>query len=292
MAAPRIPTWQERLRACFTWRHRLLHVLGAPSALGALTAVAGAAALTPDVGLALGALTASTFALLSGYYVVAGFDRRLVSQLQEEEQGAAKDLEQGELSQVLATSDPVLRAQLERCLTLYDTIEAVFSDGIDDPVEVILQNSRGDLKALRTRAVAMVKLHQRLAVIVGQSNAASLYRDVQRMDQDLSQATEGPVRDALLAARESSVRALEQWRNAHDKQAQVQSVLTLIENNLQEFKLEMELRKADAALGGVTSGRDVSELGARLVAAGEACDELVGRPSSSSPRQRGRRRVS
>jgi hypothetical protein len=68
-------------------------------------------------------------------------------------------------------------------------------------------------------------------------------------------------------------------------------VLTLIENSLQEFKLAMELRKADAALGSRATGRDVSELQSRLIAAGQACDELVGRAPSTA-RGRQRRRVS
>jgi hypothetical protein len=71
----------------------------------------------------------------------------------------------------------------------------------------------------------------------------------------------------------------------------VENVLTLIENSLQEFKLAMELRKADATLGSATAGRDVSDLQSRLIAAGQACDELVGRAPSTA-RARERRRVS
>jgi hypothetical protein len=291
MVAARIPTWKERLAACFRWRHRLLHVFGAPSAVGAVAAVAGAATLTPDVGLALGALTAGTLAVLSGYYVVAGFDRGLVEQLQAEEAGQARDREHAETARLVAAAEPAVRAQLERCLSLHETIEAVFVDGIDDDVEAILQNSRGDVGALRARAIAMVKLHQRLGAIVQQSNESALHAELKRLDRQLSGAPEGPVRDGMLAARESTVRALEQWRSAADKQQQVQSVLTLIENSLQEFKLAMELRKADAALGSATAGRDVSELQSRLIAAGQACDELVGR-APSTPRGRQRRRVS
>jgi hypothetical protein len=289
VAPPRIPTWKERLAACFRWRHRLLHVFGAPSAVGAMAAVAGAATLTPDAGMALGALTAGTLALLSGYYVVAGFDRKLVEQLQNEEQGVAQNLEAAELARVLAQADPAIQAQVQQCFALYDAIEAVFADGIQDDVEAILQNSRSDLMALRARAIAMCKLHQRLDAIVRESNAQALYADVQRMDRELSNMSEGATRDALLAARQSSVRALEQWNNAFEKRAQVGNVLTLIQNNLQEFKLAMELRKADAAIGTSTAG-DISELQQRLVAAGDACDELVGRAPGS--RQRQRRRVS
>jgi hypothetical protein len=291
MALARIPTWKERLAACFRWRHRLLHVFGAPSAAGAVAAVAGAATLTPDVGLALGALTAGTLAVLTGYYVVAGFDRGLVAQLQAEEAGQEKDREQAEMARLIAAAEPAIRAQLERCFGLYDAIEAVFSDGIDDDVEAILQNSRGDLATLRTRAVSMLKLHQRLGAIVQQSNESALHAELKRLDRQLPGTAEGPVRDGMLAARESTVRALEQWRNASDKQMQVANVLTLIENSLQEFKLAMELRKADAALGSATAGRDVSELQSRLIAAGQACDELVGRAPSPA-RGRQRRRVS
>jgi hypothetical protein len=255
-----------------------------------MAAVAGAATLNPDAGLALGALTAGTLALLSGYYVVAGLDRKLVEQLQEEDQGQERDRQAAELERVLAQADPSVRSTLQQCFALYDAIEAVFADGIEDDVEAILQNSRADLQALRARAIAMCKLHQRLDAIVQQSNAQTLYADVQRMDRELSHLPEGATRDALHAARESSVRALEQWNSAFEKRSQVQSVLTLIQNNLQEFKLAMELRKADVAMGTSTSGRDISELQQRLVAAGDACDELVGRAPSARDRQR--RRVS
>ncbi len=290
MAAP-IPTWQERLKACFRWQQRFLQVFGAPSALGAVTAVGAAVALNPDTGLALGALTALTGVVLSGYYVVAGFDRRLIRELMAEETGRVVESEQAEVFQVLMQADPLLRAQLERVLQLHATIDAVFTDGIDDAVEAILQNSRGDLATLRQRAISMLKLHQRLASIVQQSNAEFLMHEARRMDHELAQTPAGPVRDALLAARESTERTLEQWRNAAEKQAQVRSVLTLIENNFQEFRLAMELRKADAAVGSATSGRDVSELQSRLAAAGEACDELVGR-ASVAPARRAKRRVS
>jgi hypothetical protein len=109
------------------------------------------------------------------------------------------------------------------------------------------------------------------------------------MDQNLSRLGEGSVRDALLAARESSVRMLEQWQDAFAKRQQVTSVLTLIENNLQEFKLAMELRKADATLGTTATGPDVSDLQMRLAAAGQACDELVGQAARSGRSSRERR---
>jgi hypothetical protein len=106
------------------------------------------------------------------------------------------------------------------------------------------------------------------------------------MDHQLSRAPEGSGRDALLSARESTARTLAQWQTAVEKQGQVRSVLTMIDSNLQEFKLAMELRKADAAMGAHTAGADVSELQSRLTAAGEACDELMGRQPAG-----GRRRV-
>jgi hypothetical protein len=52
----------------------------------------------------------------------------------------------------------------------------------------------------------------------------------------------------------------------------------------------MELRKADAAMGAETAGPEISELQARLVAAGEACDELVG-GAAHEGRGRARRRA-
>src|SRR5580698_6711695 len=82
--APPIPTWKERLAACFRWRYRLLHVFGVPGAVGAATSVAAASFLNPDTGLALGVLVAGVGTLIGGYYVTAGFDRRLVERLQGE----------------------------------------------------------------------------------------------------------------------------------------------------------------------------------------------------------------
>jgi hypothetical protein len=286
MAAPRIPTWQERLKACFRYRHRLLQVFGVPGALGAAAAVAGASALNPDTGLALGALTAAVGTLVAGYYVVAGFDHGVVDLLQAEESDQARQQAENDLGLVLASTDPELRAQLERILSLHSNLDGVFSDGIDDAVEAILQNSRQDLNSLRNRAVAMVKLFQRLTLIVQQSNGQWLEHEVRRMDAELVHTPEGALRDTRVAARESTARALGQWQAACQKQAQVRSILTLIENNLQEFKLAMELRKADAAMGAEASAPQVSELQARLAAAGEACDELIGRTSSVAPRPR------
>ncbi|MEJ7731953.1 MAG: hypothetical protein WKG00_22425 [Polyangiaceae bacterium] len=285
MAAPRIPTWKERLAACFRWRHRFLHVFGAPGAVGAVAAVASAAALNADVGLALGALTAGVGSLLAGYWVTAGFDTKLVKQLQDEEQSKGAQLAAGEIQRVVYEAEPEIRPVLERILHYHATIEAAFADGIDDQVEAILQNSRPDLLALRDRAVAMVKLYRRLREIIQQSDGRWLEQEVRRMESQLQRAPEGAVRDALLAAKESTERTLAQWRAAVDKQMQVGSVLTVIETNLQEFKLAMELRKADAAMGSQTTGTEVSELQARLSAAGEACDELVGRSSVTSARR-------
>jgi hypothetical protein len=283
---PRIPTWQERLKACFRFRHRLMHVFGAPSALGAATAVLTAGALTTDVGLALGALTAGIGSLLAGYYVTAGFDQNLVKMLQSEEQDKGKANEEGEIQRAVFEAEPELRPAFERILYYYTSIEAAFTDGIDDQVEAILQNSRGDLRALRDRAVSMVKLHRRLTDLIRQSDGRWLDAEVRRMAGELPRAPEGSVRDALVAAKESTERTLAQWRAAIDKQQQVRSVMTVIETNLQEFKLAMELRKADHAMGAAAAGTEISELQARLSAAGQACDELVGRTSASPRRAR------
>jgi|GEM_PF-2337709 len=290
MSVPRIPTWQERLKACFRVRHRLLHVFGAPSAVGAVAAVGSSVLLNPDTGLALGALTAGVGAVLAGYYVVAGFDRNLVTQLQSEESDKKAENDRAEVFQVLMSAPPVTRAQLERILALHAAIEAVFTDDTHDSVESLLQSSRADLNTLRTRAIAVVRLNQRLTQLIEQSNGDWLLQEARRMDAELSRTPEGGGRDALLAAREATVRALEQFKNARDKQAQVHSILTLIENNLHEFKLAMELRKVDAELGN-HSGHNVSELQSRLMAAGQACDELMGR-SSEPGQRRARRKVS
>jgi len=253
-----------------------MQVFGAPAALGAAAAVASSAALNPDVGLALGALTATVGSMLAGYYVTAGFDTKLVKQLQAEEQDAERKLEQGELNQIIAQAQPQLQHKLQRIVQYHASIEAEFVGELD-AVERILATSRDDLEALRDRAVAMVKLHGRLRAIILQSDGRGLYNEIERMDKQLQATPEGSVRDALEAALASTKRTHEQWKAAIDKQNQIEAVLTIIETNLQEFKLAMELRKADAAMSSQASGLEVSELQARLTAAGQACDELVGR---------------
>ncbi|MBI4701857.1 MAG: hypothetical protein HY744_12015 [Deltaproteobacteria bacterium] len=288
MSVAPIPSWQERLRACFRWRHRLMHVFGGPAALGALGAIAGAAALNPDAGLALGALVAAVGSLLAGYYVTAGFDRKLVEQLQNEGLAAEQQQQATSLQQVLADADPALRQPLERILQYHASIEAEFADGIDDEVEAILQSSRPDLQALRDRAVSLVRLHGRLRQVIQQSDGRALYYELERMKGELGRTPAGQVRDALGAAVQSTERTLGQWQAAGDKQAQIRSVLTVIETNLQEFKLAMGLRKADAAMGSAGQGAEVSELQARLAAAGEACDELIGRKERAPRRVRAR----
>lgn len=274
--APPIPTWKERLKACFSWRHRLMQVFGAPAAVGAAAAVASSVALNPNVGVALGALTATVGSMLAGYYVTAGFDTKLVKQLQDEQVDAERQVEAGELNQVLAQAEPQLQQKLHRIIQYHASIETEF-EGEHDAVERILTSSRDDLEALRDRAVAMVTLHGRLRRIILQSDGRGLYNEIERMENQLKGTSDGSVRDALETALESTKRTHEQWKAAIDKQSHIEAVLTIIETNLQEFKLAMELRKADAAMSSQASGLDVSELQSRLTAAGQACDELVGR---------------
>jgi hypothetical protein len=290
VSAPPIPTWKDRLKACFRFRHRLMHVFGVPVALGAVTAVASAEALSPDVGLALGAFSAGIATLLAGYYITAGFDTRLVKQLQDEQQQRGRALAEEAIQRAVFESEPELRPILERIVHDHASIEAAFEEGIDDQIESLLQSSRSDLRALRDRAIAMVKLHRRLRDTIRQSDGRWLDHEVRRMSAELQQTPEGAVRDALLAAKESMERRLSQWLAAVEKQKQVRSMMTVIESSLQEFKLAMEIRKADHALGAVASGTEISELQARLSAAGQACDELVGR-ASPAPRHARRSRA-
>ncbi len=281
MPATPIPTWQERLAACFRFRHRLLHVFGAPAAVGALTAMGAASALNADTGLALGALVAGLGSVLVGYFVTAGFDRRLVDQLQAEkaEAGVAADAEHTRAK--VASAHPEIRPMVERIVALHASIEAVFTDGIDDSVERILDGSRGDLRALRDRATRTVELYRRLGEVIHQTDGHRLFAELNRLHAEVSQLPPGPAQKARQEALSSSERAYAQWRAAVDRQHQVHSVLTVIEKNLEEFKLAMALRKADVIEGG-PEATNVSELQARLVAAGQACDELVGRSSGET----------
>jgi len=275
-AAP-IPPWPERLRACFSFRHRLVQVFGAPAAAGAVAAVATAAALDPSVGLSMGLLTYLVGTTLYAWFVTAGYDRRLVEQLMEESKQRADQRDVADLEEAVREADPAVRPQLERILATYVGIDRVFTDEITDTVEDILQGSRDDLRELRDRAITMAKLYGRLRLLIEGSDGRWLESEVARVSREAERTEPGPVRDALLQAREATERTLEQWRSAVDKQRQIASVLTVIETNLQEFKLAMELRKADAALGAGSAAPDVTELQSRLAAAGEACDELIGR---------------
>lgn len=269
-------------------QHRLLHVFGIPAALGAIIAMAAAGTIGPGAGLGLGFVAMVVGVLLAGYYVVAGFDKRIVERLQQEQAAAAQEAAEGELQQVIISADPKLRQRLQRIVQHHAMIEATFVDGVSGPVESILNASRPDLAALRDRAVAMVKLYGRLDAIIRQSDGQGLAREIRRMETELEQMEDSSLRDAMEAALKSTQRTHEQWLAAIDKQQQIESVLTIIETNLQEFKLAMELRKADAALGSQQAGPEVSELQARLTAAGQACDELVGRKSE---RRRSRRKA-
>jgi hypothetical protein len=285
VAAPPIPTWKERLAACFRWRHRLLHVFGVPSAIGALASVGTASMLNADTGLALGALVAGLGTVLAGYYVTAGFDQKIVKRLQDEkvQQGAVVDAQN--LQQVVWNAAPEIRPTLERIVTTHQAIDAVFTDGIDDSVERILESSRDDLKALRDRAVKMGDLYRRLGEVIHQSDGRRLYDEMNRLKAQLGRMPEGAAKKAQQEAFDSAERTYGQWHAAIEKQTQVKNVLTVIEKNLEEFKLAMALRKA-AAVDGESGATNVSELQARLSAAGEACDQLVGRPSGEMQRAR------
>lgn len=269
-----------------------MHVFGAPAAVGAAAAIATSAMLNPDAGLGLGALLAGIGSMLAGYYITAGFDRKLVVQLQSEAQQQQQAVEAQDIQQALSSADAALQPRLQSILQYHAAIEAEFADGIDDQVESILQSSRDDLTALRDRAISLVKLQGRLKSIVEQTDGQKLYQQIKQLATKIERTAEGSARDALQAALESTGRTHEQWRAAIDKQEQIASVLTIIETNLQQFKLAMELRKADAAMGSAEAGPDVSDLQARLIAAGQACDELAGRSSSTSVARRTRKQAS
>ncbi len=282
---PSIPTWKDRLKACFQFRHRLMHVFGVPAALGAATAVAASTALNANTGFALGALVAAMGTTLAGYFVTSGFDRKLVARLTQERaaRDAVSDAQQ--VQAAVWNAPPDVRPLVERIVTTHGSIEAVFADGLDDPVERILEGSRRDLLALRDRAITMVELHRRLGEIIVQSDGRRLWEEANRLEAQLARVPEGAARQAQAEALASAKRTFQQWQAAVDKQNQVRAVLTVIEKNLEEFKLAMALRKADA-LDGDGSAPNVSELQSRLVAAGEACDQLVGRAGGDERRAR------
>lgn len=291
MPAPPIPTWKERLAACFRWRYRLLHVFGVPGAVGAATSVAAASFLNPDTGLALGVLVAGVGTLIGGYYVTAGFDRRLVERLQGEKVEADARLDAEHLQAVAEGAHPEIRPVLLRIVATHASIEAGFAEGAGDAVDRVLQGSRDDLRALRDRALKLVDVYRRLSDVILQSDGRRLYDEMNRLKAALDRMRAGPARKAQEEACVSAERTYSQWHAAVDKQRQIGSVFTVIEKNLEEFRLAMALRKVDALEGeGEGAQANVSELQARLTAAVEACDQLVGRASPAA-RRAGRARA-
>ncbi len=273
-----IPTWKDRLKACFQWRHRALHVFGIPAALGMMTTAVAADMLNASTGMGLGALVGGVGSLLAGYYVVSGFDTGAVKSLQEEREAEAQEDRQSMIANTVATAPPDLRPIIQRINWNYQAIEQNFADGIDDQVESVLQGSRDDLKALRDRAINLVGLYNKLGLIIQQVNIYALQAEIERTTAELNAGAQGAAKDALLAAQESTQKAIEKYQAAQAKQKQVRNVMTVIDTSLQEFKLAMELRKADATLSNTQDAPDVSELQLRLESAGQACDELVGGP--------------
>lgn len=281
-----IPTWKDRLRACFQWRHRALHVLGAPLAAGMVTSAVSADLLNAGAGLGLGGLVAGVGAVLAGYYVVSGFDRGLVDALQKERAEGQLETRRSAITSIVSSAPDELRPIAERVVANYDAIEQYFTDGISDQVEAVLQTSLGDLEALRDRAVSLVGLHNQLSGILRQVDVYALNSELQRTTSQLQASPPGQASEALLAAQESTQKAIAKYQAAQQKQQQVRNVMTVIDTSLQEFKLAMELRKADATLSSDSGAPDVSELQLRLEAAGQACDELVG--GTRRARQRAR----
>jgi hypothetical protein len=267
----------------------LLHVFGLPGAVGALTAVGTASMLNPDTGLALGTLVAGVGTVLAGYFITAGFDRGLVKQLQDEKQAEGARLDDRKLQEAVWNAPVELRPLLERIVTVHASIEAVFHDGLDDAVERILEGSRPDLRALRDRALKLSELYRRLGDVIQQTDGHRLYAELNRLKAELAHMPPGPARAAQEEALASAERTYGQWHNALGQQKQVTNVLTVIEKNLEEFKLAMALRKA-ALVEGEEGATNVSELQERLTAAGQACDQLVGR-SSVAPRRPNRARA-
>lgn len=283
---PAIPSWKDRLRACFRMRQRAMHVFGIPAAIGSAVAVGVASVLTPEAGLSLGVLSAGVGSLLVGYYVVAGFDHGVVRMLQDEERTAAK-IDQIEGMQLALRSAPdAMRPALESIISQHLAIEAEFEDDESCPVEAILANSRADITALRDRAVSLIDLYNRIERLLAQSDADRLRQELERLQLELDQTQDPTTIEALESARASTQRALEQRGAAEDKRTQIRSLMTMIDSNIKEFKLTMELRKTDAALGKGTTAPEVSELQARLVAAGQACDQLMGGGARSARRVR------
>lgn len=265
-------------------------MFGVPGAIGALTAVGTASMLNPDTGLAFGTLVAGVGTVLAGYFITAGFDRGLVKQLQAEKQAEGALLDDKKLQEAVWNAAVELRPLLERIVNVHASIEAVFNDGLDDAVERILEGSRPDLRALRDRALKLSELYRRLGDVIQQTDGHRLYNELNRLKAELGHMPPGPGRAAQEEALASAERTYAQWHNAVAQQKQVTNVLTVIEKNLEEFKLAMALRKA-ALVEGEEGATNVSELQERLTAAGQACDQLVGSRASVAPRRPGRARA-
>lgn len=152
-----------------------------------------------------------------------------------------------------------------------------------DTVEAVLEGSRTDLKALRDRALSMFKLYVRLRHIIQSSDPRYLQSEIERMDKG---AAAYETRRNLRRARGRKREHRGYSRPVANRGGQAEANHRRVDHEREqsaEFKLAMELKKADAAMGAETAGApNVTELQSRLQAATDACDELVG--------ARGRRR--
>jgi hypothetical protein len=263
VAAVDLPTWQERLAACFRPRHRLLHVWGVPLAVGGIAAAAASGSLHTRA-LALGSIVTGIGILLAAWYVVLGGDRRLIAQLQAEKHAARG---RSELAAVAASAPLDKRPLLERIRAKLDGLDAELERAAARGGSARLDGLCDDLVSVRHKVLAIATEIPRRPVTEATADAARLESEIARLASELKEAA-GALRDALAASRSSAAAELARHRAAIDLDARMTSLLEIIDAELDAVAKVLEAHVAvdDAA------GRSLRE---RLAAALAACDRSL-----------------
>lgn len=275
-----LPTWRDRLKACFSLQHRFLHVFGVPAILGLLTA-------SLDLGGAegsLGLLVGGGLAAAGAYLVTVGADRRLNRRLFEEKRERALDRVEAQFHEIRARVGEETREALQRIEVLFREIRAIFEKGEKDEITAVLATAEGDVNELRRKAYDLAELDLRLGRLLGEFDGDRLDDEISRHLRTIKKAHNEAEEKAARAALGALERKKAQMDDARARLSQVRSALSTIESNLSEFKVGVELRKADALMRqGDVEG--LEDLGLRLKATGSACDEILGSPKESSARE-------
>lgn len=261
MASADVPTGQQRLAACFRVRHRLLHVLGIPLALGGVLAVAAAGSLH-DRAVVLGAVAAVSGIVLAVWFVVLGFDRTLMAQLETENRERRG---RSDLAAAIAAAPTERKALLERIGGKLDSVDQVATYVAVPGAAALLDELRADLSGLRHRAAALATALAAMSAARTRADAdvARLETEVTRIASELDEMT-GSLRDALGAAKAAAEAELARCHAAIELEARMTAALTAFDSDLAVAQRTLA--------GDAVSYSDVERLHERLAAVCESCN--------------------